>query len=324
MLRACYSTDLPLSLSCFYQLLVNGGSHLGIFVHFANLSFPPPCTEVRLSETSSARSTKIKSKAQTYARGQRRRKEGAQRSASTAPPVPAAGGGAGPQPAPSSRTRAPPGNAVSARLGPRLPPRGGAQPRTTAPGVRAALPAVLRGGLARCPRSAWRRPRTARWRPSACSWTPSSRATSCPWSRWPATGWSWTRVRSGGGDLGRFRGSARFLVAAGSGAVLPREEPSGGTELRCIGLPAEPGSVRACSRSSGRACAVGPRQRPGRLGACCLERILRIRCIRMKLMPHTIPCIKALCLPLLVVQTWMLRLFMALLSLAAQCQHVRC
>lgn len=244
MLRACYSTDLPLSLSCFYQLLVNGGSHLGIFVHFANLSFPPTCTEQTTGwpRWAAPRALQWKNTTQTYARGQRYRKGRAQpgrapHSPRTAPPVPAEGGGADPRRTARSVLSSA-GAAGRCSLRPARPAAPGSRrrsARTTAPSVRAALPVVLRGALAGCPRPAWRAPRTARWRPSACSWTPSSRAISCPWSRWPATSWSWTRVRSGGGDLGRFRGSARFLVAVGSGVVVatPRRGPAGrGAERR--------------------------------------------------------------------------------------------
>lgn len=122
-----------------------------------------------------------------------------------------------------SSAQAPPGNVVRARRL-QLPARLG---RTAAsePGLR--LPACIAApgrprilfpwcsaaAAARSPRArgvgggsrsfpgaaGWRAPRTAPCRPSACCWTPSSRDTSCRWSRWPATSWGWTRVRSGRG-----------------------------------------------------------------------------------------------------------------------------
>lgn len=178
---------------------------------------------------------------------------------------PAAGGGAAarthePPPAPPSpRARAPPGSvggeaaarpparSLARRL--QLPAcpgaRGGVRARTAAPSTprrrRRRTPRRQRGPSRGARRrlaaefpplpevvpgaAAWRAPPTAPCRPSACSWTPSSRATSCPWSRWPATSWGSTRVRSGAGSGG------------GAGVGGGRGEPAG-PPLRPAARPA--------------------------------------------------------------------------------------
>lgn len=228
----------------------------------------------------------------------------------------------GAQPAPSSRARAPPGDAVSARHDLRLPARGGAQPELPLPACGRLFPwccaalsraarvrhggrrALLAGGQAPAPGPQVRGLQAV---PGAAGLLPAGVGRG-----WGAGEAIW------GVSAARPDFSLRLAAASSSqprAAVLLGEEPSDGTALCCSGLPAELGSVRACSRLSARVCAVGPREQPGRFGAGFWNEYLRIRGIRMKRMPHAIRCIKALCFPSLVVQRRMLRLFVALLSL---------